>query len=55
MKPQTKTLKPKYEAPVITGIDLSLEADICNVVSNSQTQYFTIDESWMWEEEFENK
>ena len=30
MKPQTKTLKPRYEAPVITGFDLSLEADICN-------------------------
>ena len=33
MKPQTKTLKPKYEAPVITGFDLSLEADICNPAS----------------------
>lgn len=25
MKPQIKTLRPKYEAPVITGFDLSLK------------------------------
>ena len=55
MKPQIKTLRPKYEAPVITGIDLSLEADICNIVSSSQNQEFRIDDSWMWEEEFDNK
>lgn len=55
MKPKVKTLKPGYEAPAITGFDLSLEADICNVVSGSQIQGFGIDDSWMWEEEFENK
>jgi hypothetical protein len=55
MKPKVKTLKPSYEAPVITGIDLSLEADICNIVSSSQTQEFRIDDSWIWEEEFDNK
>ena len=55
MNPHLKTLRPKYEAPVITGFDLSLEADICNIVSSSQTQEFRIDDSWIWEEEFDNK
>ncbi len=55
MKPKVKTLKPSYEAPVVTGIDLSLEADICNIVSSSQTQEFRIDDSWIWEEELDNK
>ena len=55
MKPQIKTLRPKYEAPVITGFDLSLEADICNPASYSQTQEFKIDDSWMWDVELLNE
>lgn len=55
MKPQIKTLRHKYEVPVITGFDLSLEADICNIVSGSQNQEFRIDDNWIWEEELDNK
>lgn len=55
MKPQTKTLKPRYEAPVITCFDLSLEADICNPTSYSQTQKIKIDNSWMWDDELVNE
>lgn len=55
MKPQIKTLRPKYEAPVITGFDLSLEADICTPASYAQTQEFKIDDSWMWDDELVNE
>lgn len=55
MKPQIKTLRPKYEAPVITCFGLSLEADICNPASYSQAQEFKIDDSWMWDDELVNE